>query len=110
MPRPLEQAFAELSELPEHEQAEIAAWLFAELDSRRRAESSIVQRLSLLFEQSPLAIVEWTLEFVVIGWNPAAHAMFGYTREEALGLRRDLLIIAPEARGGIAALWEALKM
>src|SRR5579871_5734631 len=108
MPRPLEQAFTELSRLPEHEQAEIAAWLLAELDSRRKAESSKDQRLSLLIEQSPLAIVEWALDFVVIGWNPAAEAMFGYSRDEALGQRGDLLIIAPDAREKVAGVWEGL--
>ncbi len=53
-------------------------------------------RLSLLIEQSPLAIVEWTTEFTVAGWNPAAEELFGHTPEEVMG-RHGQELLVPEA-------------
>lgn len=41
---------------------------------------------------------------VVVHWNPAAEAMFGFSRPEALGRTLDSLIVAEEQRPG----WEKL--
>ncbi len=54
-------------------------------------------RLSLLFEQSPLAIVEWNNDFEMIGWNRAAERIFGYSRAEAIG-QSYRLIVPTDAR------------
>ncbi|BAY74650.1 multi-sensor signal transduction multi-kinase [Nostoc linckia NIES-25] len=43
------------------------------------------QRLQLLVQQTPLAVIEWDNNFQVTDWNPAAERMFGYTKQEALG-------------------------
>ncbi|MDZ8187359.1 MAG: AAA family ATPase [Nostoc sp. ChiSLP02] len=43
------------------------------------------QRLQLLVQQTPLAVIEWDNNFQVTDWNPAAEQMFGYTKQEALG-------------------------
>jgi PAS domain S-box-containing protein len=43
------------------------------------------QRMSLLFEQTPLAVIEWDKEFIVREWNPAAEKIFGYSKKEAIG-------------------------
>ncbi|MEB3357780.1 MAG: ATP-binding protein [Synechococcales bacterium] len=42
------------------------------------------QRLQLLFEQSPLAVIEWGLDGIITRWNQAAEEMFGYTPAEAV--------------------------
>jgi PAS domain S-box-containing protein len=51
------------------------------------------QRLSLLVQQSPLAVIEWNLNLEVVSWNPAATRIFGYEREEALGRHAVGLLI-----------------
>ncbi|MEG4810421.1 AAA family ATPase [Microcoleus sp. F8-D3] len=53
------------------------------------------QRLQLLIEQTPLAVIEWDINFLVTNWNPAAERIFGYTKQEALG--RHFTFIVPEA-------------
>jgi PAS domain S-box-containing protein len=56
-----------------------------------------------LLESSPNAIVTLDLDSTVLTWNRAAEELFGYSREEAVGLNVDDLIagrpeIADEAR------------
>ena len=38
------------------------------------------QRLSLLVQQTPLAVIEWNLDSEVCEWNPAAETIFGYNK------------------------------
>ena len=56
----------------------------------RRSE----QRLNLLIQQTPLAVIEWDTESRVAHWNPAAERVFGYTAGEAIG--RHGSFIAPD--------------
>jgi PAS domain S-box-containing protein len=55
--------------------------LETQLEDLRRSE----ERLQAVIESSPVAILELDLESRVIGWNPAAERIFGWTREELLG-------------------------
>ena len=43
------------------------------------------QKLNLLFELTPLAMIELDVNFRVVNWNQAATRVFGYTKEEAIG-------------------------
>ncbi|MBQ0719875.1 MAG: PAS domain S-box protein [Gammaproteobacteria bacterium] len=54
------------------------------------------KRLKLHIEQTPLAVIEWDRNLVVTDWNPAAEKIFGYSKEEAVGLNATELIVAPE--------------
>jgi PAS domain S-box-containing protein len=72
----------------------IFAWLFNKIET----ETSSSQRLSLLIQQTPLAVVEWTDDFKVAAWNPAAEKIFGYTKSEALGRLGIELIVPPQDR------------
>jgi PAS domain S-box-containing protein len=68
------------------------------------------QRLNLLIQQTPLAVIEWDTEGRVARWNPAAERVFGYTADEAIGRHGSL--IAPDgpwplpegARGELPAI------
>jgi two-component system, cell cycle sensor histidine kinase and response regulator CckA len=71
----------------------------AELEDLRRSE----ERLQAVIESAPLAIVEFDLESHVIGWNPAAERIFGWTREEMLG-RADLPHVPDSKRDESARL------
>jgi PAS domain S-box-containing protein len=59
------------------------------------------QRMSLLVQQSPLAVIELNTDLQVVSWNPAAERIFGYTRDEAQG-RSVTSLIVPEAEQPIA--------
>ena len=39
----------------------------------------------------------------VVGWNPGAERLFGYTQAEALGRRMEDLVATPEAREEVRA-------
>ncbi|WP_435195398.1 response regulator [Natronomonas sp. EA1] len=65
------------------------------------------QELALLFEQSPVGVIEWNLAFEVVRWNHAAAELFGYTAEEAKG-RHASFIVPEEAAPHVDALWEDL--
>ncbi len=49
------------------------------------------QRLSSVFEQSPLAIIEWDTRLRVRRWNLAAERIFGWAPEEILGQHARIL-------------------
>ncbi len=79
---------------------------------RRQAElarSQSEQRLALLVQHAPLAIIEWTPQLTVKEWNPAAEFMFGTSRDEALGKPCDYWIpsnVQPEVSKVITRLIE----
>jgi PAS domain S-box-containing protein len=66
------------------------------------------QRLSLLVQQSPLAVIEWNTEFHVVSWNPAAEQIFGYTGEEALGRHPAGFIVPEETVSQVEPTWHNL--
>ncbi|WP_436347305.1 PAS domain S-box protein [Natronorubrum sp. FCH18a] len=65
-------------------------------------------RLEVVVEQSPLAIIEWTPEFEVASWNPAATELFGYTATEADGERGLDLLVPDSDRSEMVDHWEQL--
>ena len=81
--------------------------LEAEIAERQRAEARIrqsQQRLALLVEQTPLAIIEWNLDSTIAAWNPAAAKIFGYSASEAIGQPLVDLIVPDRARSAVRAV------
>ena len=64
----------------------------AELSLRERE-----QRYRALIQQSPVAVIEWDLDFKVREWNETAEEIFGYPREEALG-KHVMFLVPPDGR------------
>jgi PAS domain S-box-containing protein len=58
------------------------------------------QRLRLLIQQTPIAIIQWDTQFQVQKWNPAAEHTFGYPKGEVLGQHLGFLL-PDEARGAV---------
>ena len=66
------------------------------------------RRFRALIEQSPIAVIEWDLDFQVREWNEAAEKTFGYSRQSVLG-RNGLFIIPPEVRPLAEQVWGQLR-
>jgi rsbT co-antagonist protein RsbR len=75
----------------------------------REALSRSQQRLAHHFQQSPLGMIEWDADFRVLDWNPAAEAIFGWSRDEAVGQHGQELVVPPEVRPYVADIWEQIK-
>ena len=80
------------------------------ISKRRQAEDALReahQKLRLHFEQAPMAVIEWDLDFRVARWNPAAETIFGFSHAEALG--RHAAFIVPEVfHPHVDQIWQAL--
>jgi PAS domain S-box-containing protein len=81
-----------------------------DITDRKRAEEEMrqsQQKLRIHFEHTPLAVVEWDLEFKVAAWNPSAERIFGYSRDEAIGQHASF-IVPPQFRQHVAKVWQDL--
>jgi PAS domain S-box-containing protein len=81
-----------------------------DVTSRKRAEEALRkanERERLYFDQTPLGVIEWDLDFRVTRWNPAAERVFGYPPAEAMGQHASFIV--PEAeRPFVDVLWRQL--
>ncbi len=71
----------------------------SDITEKKLAENIIrdsEQRLKYHLENSPLAVVEWDKDFRIIQWSGEAEKIFGFTKEEVIGVRIDTLNIIYE--------------
>jgi PAS domain S-box-containing protein len=71
-----------------------------DITPRKRAEAErdqITARLQLQIERTPLAYVLFDRDLRVVDWNAAAEQMFGYTREEVLGMTPPFETLLPRS-------------
>ncbi|HSY92828.1 MAG TPA: PAS domain S-box protein [Candidatus Binatus sp.] len=81
-----------------------------DITDRKRAEEEMrrsEQKLHIHFEHTPLAVVEWDLDFRVVAWNPSAERIFGYSRQEAMGQHASF-IVPSQFREHVAKIWQEL--
>lgn len=82
-----------------------------DITERKLAEAKLAksqQKLALHFQQTPLGVIDWNKQLEVTEWNPAAEAIFGYSRDEALGKSAFDLIIPDSIKPDIDKLWQTL--
>lgn len=68
------------------------------------------QRLSLLVQQTPLAVIEWNLNGEVREWNPAAETIFGYKKHEAMVHQVNELMMPDFTQEQSEQVWQDLLM
>ena len=85
------QTFATQSVLAIHN-----AGLFREIQRQKQWSDALVQT-------SPVAIVTMDLGGSVVGWNPGAERLFGYTEADAIGRPMEDLVATPEMRDEVRA-------
>jgi diguanylate cyclase (GGDEF)-like protein/PAS domain S-box-containing protein len=78
---------------------------------RRKAERSellALQRLKLHLERTPIAFIEWDMEFRVSSWNPAAEAIFGHMASQVIGESGYILVNGGVESERFASMWMEL--
>lgn len=70
--------------------------------------SNSQRRLSCHLNNTPIAAIEWDMDFRVVGWNAAAEKIFGFKKEEMLGKRPEKTILPEVTRKEINKVWESL--
>jgi PAS domain S-box-containing protein len=71
-----------------------------DITARKRAEAErdrITARLRLQIDRTPLAYLLFDHDLRLVDWNAAAERMFGYTREEVLGMMPPFEKILPRS-------------
>ena len=68
-------------------------------EKRRLAveRDELLARLQLQIQRMPLAYILFDADFRITDWNPAAERIFGYTREEVLGMGPPFEKILPQS-------------
>ena len=74
----------------------------------QRERDELLVRLQLQFECMPIGCVIADPELRIIDWNPAAEKIFGYRREEVLGMDASLLLVAPARRDYAQGIYRRL--
>ncbi|MEO1094319.1 MAG: AAA family ATPase [Cyanobacteria bacterium J06638_28] len=122
----------DLEGAPQYEEVRVVPYaedevllLVRDISDRKAAEEAsqeFQRRLKFLIDQMPIGMVEWNLNFEIIGWNAAAEEIFGYSAAEMLGQQGMQFIPASvrprvaeirakllEQRGGTFSLNENLR-
>jgi len=86
---------------------EFSCTFLQDITARKQAEAAqsesdlrfheIFSQLQLQIARMPLAYVLFDAEFCVTDWNPAAEVIFGYSKEEVLGLRPPFEVVPRES-------------
>ena len=85
--------------------------LARDISDRKQAEAAIndsQQRMALHVQHTPLGVIEWDENFCVTEWNPAAEIIFGYKKDEVLGLSAHEIILSDNAIPDVDKIWGQL--
>jgi len=66
------------------------------------------QRLLSHREHTPLGVIEWNTDFVILDWNQAAENIFGFTKDEVVGRHITENILPDITREAVDVIWDEL--
>jgi len=70
--------------------------------TEERAKENLLRRsnehLRAHVDHTPLAVIEWDIDFRVVAWNVRAEEIFGYSEAEAMGKHATELIISEDLK------------
>lgn len=69
------------------------------MEGEDRRDTQNVSFTDALVQESPDALIALSPDSKILFWNHGAEALFGYTREEALGRSLEDLVVPPDRRG-----------
>ena len=80
------------------------------LNSRRLEElRETTRRLAFHVNRMPLGYIAHDREFRIVGWNPAAERIFGWSSDEATGKHPFGSIVPPEMQAHVSGNWSKLR-
>ena len=88
------------------------AKLEQEVHERKKAEEKLrlqAQHLSMHVQHTPLAVIEWNLDFQIVEWNKAAEVIFGFSRDETMGKTPFELLVPEEEKEQLSILWKKIS-
>ena len=86
----------------------VAAFVLIRVHRAEEAWAESEARLSLHFQNTPLAAIFWDENFCCTQWNKAAEEMFGFTAEEAIGRHATELVLPDAIKDEINELFQVL--
>ena len=81
------------------------------INERKKIEEALRQSKQLLSTHllnTPIGAIAWDLEFRTVEWNPAAEAIFGYTKDEAMGKHITQLILPEDMKDLVQGIFQDL--
>lgn len=84
---------------------------FSDITQRQQAEETLRKsehKLSQYAQRTPLALIEWNLNFEITQWNPAAERIFGYRKSEAVCSNILELLVPESVREHVDEIVESL--
>jgi two-component system, cell cycle sensor histidine kinase and response regulator CckA len=85
--------------------------IIRDITERKKAEESLhdaLQRLAIHDRQMPLGHITFDKEFGVVGWNPAAERIFGWSEDEVKGKHPLELFVIPQAKAHVSGVFAKL--
>ena len=81
------------------------------INERKKVEESLREsehKLAAHLQNTPIGALSWDLNFKAIEWNPAAEAIFGYSKAEAMGKHVTELILPEELKKMVDGVYRDL--
>lgn len=94
------------------EQGEVETILGVTRDLTEQKQTAVAlkqseQKLSLHVQNTPVAVIEYNLNFEIVEWNSSAERVFGYSKNEILG-KFGWILVPQSAQALVSEVWKKL--